>query len=84
MFIEERESKEPLPPRYTYLERLFVYIFLLEKRVLNVKRLDVWDGIPAPPLFIEEVSAGLTEEFIENLEWTTPSNFPCVRGSRRE
>ena len=34
------------------------------KEYLNVKRLDIWDGIPAPPLFIEEVSAQPTEEFI--------------------
>jgi len=29
-----------------------------------VKRLDVWDSIPTPPLFIEEVAALPTEEFI--------------------
>ena len=29
-----------------------------------MKRLDVWDGILAPPLFIEEVAAQPTEEFI--------------------
>jgi len=37
------------------------------KEYLNVKRLDIWDGIPAPPLFIEEVAAKLTEEFIPRI-----------------
>jgi len=37
--------------------------FLLDEKSFKYEKLDVWDSIPAPPLFIEEVAAVPTEEF---------------------
>ena len=53
---------------------------------LNVKRLNVWDSIPVPPLFIEEVTAKPTEEFFPKYP-KTPSPLrgtPSINRGRAE